>query len=252
MRFTLSILLFLSLSLRAQDKIFFKSGKTAQGKFISFNSQIAYFIYQDSVEASEIDKNTILLIERENGERYLIGNEKNKLRPNPLDSTLNSVAKNALGMQPFGVFSGRLTFVYERFLLQGKMGLSIPFSLTFDPFGVIYNSAADTSMDAPEHIPGISYITGIDLNYYFFEEDGTRFFMGPRLRYGTDKMLRGIEGYSIQYQLGLQVQSETRFSQHLSVGYGFAKILNVPSGSAFNPEQLYGWLSINYRLSFLW
>ncbi len=251
MRIHVYICLMMSLCLGAQDKVFFKSGKTSTGKFVSLAAQELYFIYKDSSQTSAIDKKDVLLVELSNGERYLVGNGKKVFTNTNPDSSFTNIARNAFGVQPFGIFVGRVTFVYERFSRSGKLGLCIPFSLTFDPIGVFYTSA-DTSMDSPEHIAGVSYITGLDLNYYFNEMDGSRFFMGPRIRYGTDKMLRGLEGYSIQYQIGLHAQGGKNMSQHISVGYGFVKILNVPSSSTVNPEQLYGWLSINYRLSLLW
>ena len=76
--------------------------------------------------------------------------------------------------------------------------------------------------------------------------------MGPRFRFGTDQMMRGAEGYSLQYQFGCLFKSGKKFSQHLSMGYGFLKLQNVPSSSTFDPEQLYGWISLNYRLSLWW
>jgi len=160
--------------------------------------------------------------------------------------------RNAIGMQPLGILGGRVTFVYERLSKSGKLGLCLPFSLTFDPFGIFYTSAADTSVDSPEHIPGVSYITGLDINYYFMEKKSSRLYMGPRFRFGTDQMMRGIEGYSLQYQFGCLFRSGKKFSQHLSMGYGFVKLQNVPSSSTFDPEQLYGWVSLNYRLSLWW
>jgi hypothetical protein len=251
MKTVVFIHLLLSVGLKAQDKIFFKSGQVANGKFVSWFDDQLSFIYQDSINTTFIHKKEILIIELTNGERYLIGEEKKNAPLNRLDTASSETAQNAFGMQPFGIFLGRITFVYERFLASGKLGIAVPISITFDPFGVFYRSADDTSSDAPEHIPGIGYIAGLDLNYYFNERSGTRFFMGPRLRYGTDKLLRGAEGFSIQYQLGWHLQSGKNFSQHISIGYGFVKILNVPSSSTLNPEQLYGWLSLNYRISLL-
>jgi hypothetical protein len=245
------ILLIMPLCFNAQDKLFFKSGKTANGTLVSLSTKQVFFLYKDSIETSIIDKKEVLLIEKTNGERFLIGPEKNKPAFSNADSSDTKVARHAFGIQPFGVFAGRITIAYEHFFSSNKFGVSIPLSLTFDPFGIFYTSAADTSADSPEHIPGIGFITGIDLNYYFNARAGSCFFMGPRIRYGTDKMLRGIEGFSIQYQLGIHVQSGKNLSQHFSIGYGCVKILNVPVSSTLNPEQLYGWLSVNYRISLL-
>ncbi|MCU0360550.1 MAG: hypothetical protein MUF75_07510 [Bacteroidia bacterium] len=251
MRRLLCIVFILPYLLMAQDKVFFKSGKTAFGTLVSLTTNDVFFLYKDSLETSILNKNEILLIEKANGERFLIGQAKKNSKPLRADTLSESVARNAFGLQPFGLFVGRITFAYERFLSTGKIGLMIPVSLTFDPFGVIYPATNDSSSGTPQHIPGIGLISGIDLNYYFKQGESSRYFMGPRIRYGTDKMLRGIEGYCLQFQLGLQLQNRRNLSQHMSVGYGFVKILNVPSSSTLNPEQLYGWLSLNYRISLL-
>lgn len=223
-----------------------------QGKFVSLAAQQVFYIPKDSSEVSSIEKTQVLLIECLNGDRYLIANGQKKNRPAAPDSSKLPSLRNSIGMQPFGVLAGRVTFVYERLSKSGRFGLCIPFSLTFDPFGVFYTSAADTSVDSPEHIPGVSYITGLDVNYYFKENKQYHLFMGPRFRYGTDQMMRGVEGYSLQYQFGWLFRGGKSFSQHLSVGYGFLKLLNVPGSSTFDPEQLYGWMSINYRIGFWW
>lgn len=252
MRVLLSIFILTTCFLKAQDKIFLISGQTLQGKFVSLAAQQVFYIPKDSTEVVSIDKTQVLLIECLNGDRYLIGNGQKKTKPSLVDSSKSPSMRNSIGMQPLGVLAGRVTFVYERLSKSGRLGLCVPFSLTFDPFGIFYTSAADTSADSPEHIPGVSYIAGLDVNYYFKEQKGYSMFMGPRFRFGTDQMMRGVEGYSFQYQFGWLFRSGKAFSQHLSVGYGFVKLLNVPSSSTFDPEQLYGWMSVNYRLSFWW
>ncbi len=235
----------------AQDKLILKSGQVLHGEFHSFGNQSVLFKCKDSLLTSTINSNKILIVERSDGERHIIGQVSKAENAMQIDSSQVQAAKHAFGIQPFGVFLGRITLVYEHFFKSGKLGLSIPFSLTFDPFGVIYNSGSDSTVDAPEHIPGVAYITGMDLNYYFKESEGMRFYMGPRIRYGTDKMLRGLEGINAQYQFGWHIQSGRNLSQHLSIGYGFVKILNIPSSSTLNPDQLYGWVSFNYRISLL-
>jgi len=250
MRALVVIFLFLSLYLRAQDKVFLKSGKILHGDFVSMGKAQLFFFCKDSVKVSIIDKKQVLLVERLNGERYLIGDgAKPSVSETPEQTSFRSI-KNAIGMQPLGLLVGRITFVYERFFYDDNIGVSIPISLTFDPFRMY--AAADTSANAPEPVTGTSFISGIDLNYYFKETSGIRFFMGPRTRYGTDMMLGGIEGFSVQYQLGWHLYTQKRRSQHVSLGYGFVKILNAPKGSTINPDQLYGWFSINYRISLVW
>lgn len=252
MKALLCILTLTSFCLKAQDHLFLKTGQTLHGKLVSLASRQVFYIPKDSSNAVAIDKRQVVLIECSNGDRYLIGEEQKTMKSQSTDTTMQFNKRNSIGMQPFGVFTGRITFVYERLSKSGQLGLCIPLSLTFDPFGIFYTSAADTSADSPEHIPGIGYITGLDANYYFKGNKYSSLYMGPRFRIGTDKMMRGAEGFSLQYQFGWVLRNGKAFSQHFSIGYGFLKLLNVPSSSTFNPAQLYGWMSINYRLSLSW
>ncbi len=130
------ILLIMPLCLNAQDKLFFKSGKTANGTLVSLSTKQVFFLHKDSIETSIIDKKEVLLIEKANGERFLIGPEKNKPAFSNADSSDTKVARHAFGIQPFGVFAGRITIAYEHFFSSNKFGVSIPLSLTFDPFGI--------------------------------------------------------------------------------------------------------------------
>ena len=103
-----------------------------------------------------------------------------------------------------------------------------------------------------EHLPGLGFIAGLDVNYYLEKGSDLRFYMGPRIRYGVDKLLRELEGFSFQYQLGYSLWVKSRAVHHFSVGYGFVKVLNAPQSYTRNPDQLLGWFSINYRINLRW
>jgi hypothetical protein len=148
---------------------------------------------------------------------------------------------------------GRATIVYERFTKDNKVGFVFPLSLTFDPIGTLYNSRIDTSMNSVKRIKGVNFIGGMDVNFYIGKNEHTKFFVGPRIRYGTDMFLRGIEAYSIQTQFGWKIGNPAKASiQHLSFGFGLVRILSSPAGALISPKQSYGWYSLNYRVGIKW
>jgi hypothetical protein len=153
-------------------------------------------------------------------------------------------------MQPVGVFIGRVSFQYERITSDQRFGIVIPFALTFNPFGTIYPASTDSGYVEPT---GVSFITGLDVNYYLGKKESFQFFIGPRVRYGTDMAAGDVEGYSVQTQLGWKVGSPKRKSvQHISFGFGFLRVISVASAQTVDPKQSYAWGSINYRIGFKW
>jgi hypothetical protein len=181
-----------------------------------------------------------LLLENRRGIRYLfaaaVTTTQTQIRKP------EKIQKHAIGIQPFGLFTGRATLAYEHFTADGKIGIVIPLSITFDPIGVFYNSQIDTSANAPKRISGVNFISGLDVNFYVGKSEPTKFFIGPRFRYGTDVFLRNIEAFSLQTQVGWRIGSiNSTFIQHISLGFGFARILESP-GSAI----------VNYRLGIRW
>jgi hypothetical protein len=233
----------------AQDKLFLRNGSVITGDLISIGKEILYFKKIDTSGTLRINRSDAILLSDDNGKSYVFAaelKEKNKTNNNP------SLKRNFLGAQPLGLLFGRATFVYERLNKNGNVGLVLPFSLTFDPFGKIYNSRLDTTTGRGR-IPGIKFIAGIDINFYPGSGEPVRFFFGPRVRYGTDLFLRSIEAYTYQTQLGWRFTgNEIPVVHHLSVGFGFVRIVSAPTGNLINPRQSFGWLSLNYRVSLRW
>lgn len=245
------IFLFLSLYTKAQDKLFFTDGTVQKGILMSVTKDIIYFKATDTSEVQAIRKSNLLLAEDYKGVRYVFS--KQPTVKESIVSEKKALKRNSIGTQPFGIFTGRATLAYERFTADDRIGFVIPVSLTFDPIGVLYNSQIDSSANSSKRITGVNFITGMDVNFYLGRDNGIKFYLGPRFRYGTDLFLRGIEAYSFQTQFGLRLGESTGgFVQHISIGFGFVRILESPSGSLINPKQSYAWYSINYRLGIRW
>jgi hypothetical protein len=257
MRHLLVILaVFMLTALRAQDKVFFANGQVKRGIVVSIAKDAVFFKASDTSAVQRFPKKDLLLIENYRGVRYVFGREAvGQSRENRADTIKIAVnpKRHCFGIQPLAVMVGRGTFVYEHFTKNDKVGFVVPFSITFDPFGVLYNTQIDTNRNAIRRIRGFNFITGADVNFYIGKKSSPRFFIGPRVRYGTDLFLRGIEAYTLQTQLGWKIEDPRGvFTQHLSVGFGFVRILSSPLGTVVNPRQSYGWYSLNYRLGIRW
>ena len=252
MKAFLSILVFVSFSLLGQDKLFYKSGAVSKGTIVSIAHEFIYFKKNDTTQTEQVKISDLLLVEKYNGERHIFASEEVKEKYNETAQDSLRVLRNSIGIQPFGVFFGRLTLLFEHLSKNGKVGYVFPFVLTFNPSNSIYKALRDTSADAPVQVTGLSYIVGIDINYYFKKSAGSQFFIGPRLRYGTDQFLLGTEGYSIQSQLGWKFSGGRNAVQHISLGFGFVRILSAPQNTNIDSKQSYLWGSINYRLSWAW
>jgi len=252
MKWLVIICVILTLGLRSQDKVFFANGTVQNGWVVSIAKEFVYFKTTDTSRTQQLKKSDVLMIETYKGERYIFEKKPERKNDPPVNNEPENKIRNFLGAQPLAVFLGRVTLVYERTSKNGKIGLVLPFSLTFNPFNVFYESVADSTPNATPPVTGLNYILGADLNFYFGKMSKRQFFIGPRFRYGTDQMLEGTEGYSLQSQFGWRFNSVNRLTRHLSLGFGFVKVLSATPGTGIDPKQSYVWYSINYRFSFRW
>lgn len=248
--FFLIVVVLFALQFKAQDKLFFTDGSVRKGMIVSNAKDAIYFKANDTAQTEIINKGRLILVEDYKGNRYLYGSAESEKKPEQkLTSTENS-KKNMLSWQPFGFLVGRFSLQYERLTKDLKFGIVVPFALTFNPFGTIYPASEDTDYVEPT---GISFITGLDLNYYLGRRESFQFFIGPRIRYGTDMMAGEVQGYTIQTQFGWKIGSPSkRFVQHLSFGFGFVRAISVGASPTVNPKQSIAWGSINYRLGIRW
>ncbi len=238
-----------SFILQAQDKLIYKNGGVRKGQLISVSKELVYFRQSDSSATEQILRSDLLLAETAEGTRYIFapGGEPDK-KTDP-----SKMRRNSLTVQPLGIFVGRATFVYERLSDDEKIGFAVPLSLTFDPFGPIYQTGIDTGFAAIRRITGVNFITGMDVNFYLSKKEFSRFFIGPRFRYGTDVFLREVEAYTLQTQMGWRFgRSSEKIVQTLAMGFGFVKIVSSPQGTLLDPRQAYGWFSFTYRAGFSW
>ena len=133
------------------------------------------------------------------------------------------------------------------------MGVAVHVILSFDPRVLMPQGGSnDTVVNTSTPIRrNTAIITGLDLNYYYETRSHSKFFFGPRFRYGTDVNLANITGYTIQFQNGfLLCDSKGKMATTFALGFGFARITSTPFSSPFNPRHSFPWMSFTLRLGF--
>lgn len=178
-----------------------------------------------------------------------------------------------MGFYPTQLLLGRFTMSYERLFANKSIGINIPFSITFNPGNALRylatgstsvspsptnttntnsnnnNSSSNNNRNNNEQPPsGVGFIGGFDINYYYDIEPETKYYFGPRIRYGTDILLGSIEGLTFQIQNGIMLTSGKNFATNVGFGVGFfklsAKYANYPG---YSSKQVYPWMSITWR-----
>lgn len=250
MRKFLFIFLLYSCSAFAQDKLFFKNGTSRKGILVTNARDYVYFKTSDTSEVEKIKKSKLVLMEDYKGNRFHFSEDESSTDSLQKKIKNNSSPRNVLSIQPLALLFGRANFSYERLSKDMQVGFVIPLILTFDPaFGNIFT--ADSNFNSV-HIKGVSFITGLDINYYFGKKEGVKLFVGPRIRYGTDMAFFNTEAYTIQTQVGLRMgRPDRKTVQHLSVGFGFARVISSAWLRA-DSKQAHMWFSLNYRFGIRW
>ena len=181
------------------------------------------------------------------------------------------LGNNILGFYIPELVLGRLTVSYERLLANKSMGIKIPFSLTYDGLGFLAENSANsnsssssssstnststssnnTSNSNVKRNTGTGFITGIDVNYYHDLKPKLKYYFGPRIRYGKDMTLGGIEGLTFQIQNGIFRSSGKKMTSTLGFGVGFFKLsAKYANTGSYDVKQVYPWASFTWRLGF--
>lgn len=267
LKFHILILFLLALgTLSAQDKLFLKNGEKKVCRIIAIN--LSTIDFKDTARYAELQTvgRTDVLMAEKNGEVIIFG-------PEPYPNISAAERKNTrienkkaavrekeqhfkngiIGWQPLDLVWGRLTFTYERLFLNKKMGVAVPLILSYDPRVLMPQSTSnDTVVNTAEPVRrNTAIISGLDLNYYYETRSYSKFFFGPRFRYGTDVNLANVTGYTIQFQNGfLLCDSRGKMATTFAFGFGFARITSTPFSSQFNPRQSFPWMSFTLRIGF--
>lgn len=276
---------------KAQDKLFLRNGSVLHCKITGISDNtITYTDTTANAVAVTLSRQEVLLAEYRSGEVYIFEKEKkpeltvvNAMMP---DETREQRKERKLrewkekeALLPNGILGfyipelvlGRLTVSYERLFANKSVGIKIPISLTYDGLGALREASANSSSTSTNSsstntnsstsnntnnsvVPrtrGTGVITGIDVNYYHDLKPQLKYFFGPRVRYGTDMTLGGIEGMTVQLQNGIMRSSGKRFTSTIAIGFGFFKLSEKYARyGGYEPNQVYPWGSFTWRLGF--
>lgn len=268
------ILLFLilgvSLKLFSQDKLIYKNGKVLKCKLIAISENT--ITYKDTMEQAlpvTVSKSELLIAEYRSGEIYIFGDVKTnqfQVVANSMEtreqrkerklkewkSIEPTLSNNILGFYIPELLFGRLTVSYERLFANKSMGITIPASLTYNPFGFMNDtSKTNNNNGSIGQQKGVNFIGGLDINYYHDLKPELKYFFGPRIRYGTDMMLGGLEGLSAQLQNGIFRSRGKKFTSTIAIGFGFFKLSEkYAKYPGYEPKQVYPWGSFTWRMGF--
>ena len=258
----------------AQDNLFLRNDSIINCKIVSiFGSTINYKLLNQK-ELLRIPKSKVILVEYQNGKIYFFSSGIDEEETDSLPYIETDAARKAreleefknkeltypnnfVGFYPTQLLLGRFTMSYERLFSNKSIGVNVPLSITFNPGNALRfmatgsTSSSNTNTTSSNNEPppsGIGFIGGLDINYYYDLEPETKYYFGPRIRYGTDILLGSIEGMTFQIQNGIMLTSGKNFATNVGFGVGFfklsAKYANFPG---YSSKQVYPWMSITWR-----
>lgn len=254
----------LSFSVFSQDKLFLKNGEIIKCKITALAEKtISYRDTTDFSMVNTISKSEVVLAEYKSGSIYTFNQNADGV-PSVINFETSSqrrerklkewkkeeetLSSNIVGIHIPDLAFGRFTLSYERLLANKSIGILIPASLSYDMSRLL---GAGTGNNYGATNIGVSFIGGIEANYYFDLKPEFKYYFGPRVRYGTDITLGGIEGLSVQLQNGFFKSAGKNVVSSFGWGFGFFKLsqryVNMPG---YEPNQVYPWASFTYRLGF--
>jgi hypothetical protein len=259
----------------AQDQLFFRKGTQVICKIMAISEKT--ISYRDTIPGSPlitVPKSEVILAEYKTGQVYIFSSETALVaEPQEVMETREQrkerkmkewklkeqeLPDNILGFYIPELLFGRFTVSFERLLANKSLGVKIPLSLTYDSFGALAQASANstsantgTTVSSPvTRTKGVNFITGIDVNYYYDLKPELKYFFGPRIRYGTDQVLGGIEGLSFQLQNGIFRSRGKKMTSTLGIGFGFVKVLDFGFPTNRDKRQVYPWGSFTWRIGF--
>jgi hypothetical protein len=163
----------------------------------------------------------------------------------------SSMSNHIIGFYIHQLLWGRFTISYERLFADKTIGIKIPMSLTYDPYTRSQSNSSSGNTKNLDEDQKKGFIIGLDINSYHDLKPSLKYYFGPRIRYGKDILLGGIEGFTFQIQNGLFKSIGKRMITSVGVGFGFFKLSEAYAiRNTFNQQQVYPWASISLRLGF--
>lgn len=248
----------------AQDKLFLRNNTTLLCKIASINEKTVS--YRDSVGAPQITtipKESVIMAEYKSGEIYVFGKgettsataakilnetsiERKERKMREWKKEEEELGNNIIGFYPAIIPLGRFSVSYERLLANKSIGIKIPFALTYDTKAILSSG----SNNGTPTTTGVGFITGLDINFYTDIKPRTKYYFGPRMRYGKDVFME-LEGLTAQLQNGIMFSGGKNFTNTIGIGMGISKIATIYGTTVGNnlfDKQIYPSFSLTWRL----
>lgn len=226
-----------------EDKLFLSDNTVFKCRFISFENNYVYYKLNDTSFVNKISRDKVVKIQTEK-KSILLASYKNK------DSiTAQNFFTRRMYLNPFSFFSGNISIAYEQYFNGNNCSLFIPFTLLYDHTKQLQR---DTLTFHPLNRNKIDFKLAIALNLYLGNKENRKFYIGPRLQYGSYLIWQDIQGWAIQAQTGWKIRSPLkRFNHNICVSYGFGKPINTDN---FNvpKNRTYGVIGFDYYIGFGW
>ncbi len=258
----------------SQDKLFLRKGALLKCKIIAVSEKT--ITYRDTAANSQlitIPKGDVILAEYQTGVIYIFSSENPIVQQPEVFETRDqrkerkmkewktkehALSDNILGFYIPDLILGRLTMSFERLIANKTVGITVPLSLTYDSFGALAAASANSNsvnngqtVSSPiRRTRGLGFIAGIDVNYYYDLKPELKYYFGPRIRYGTDMVLGGINGLTFQLQNGIFRSRGQNMTSTIGFGVGFVKLTGNNTVRSRDPKQVYPWASFTWRLGF--
>ena len=258
----------------SQDQLFLRKGATIKCKIMAVSEKT--ITYRDTAANSQlitIPKGDVILAEYKTGVIYIFSSEnpiaqqpevfetrdqRKERKMKEWKTKEHTLSDNILGFYIPDLILGRFTMSFERLIANKTIGITIPLSLTYDSFGALASASANSNsvnsgstVSSPiRRTKGLGFIAGVDVNYYYDLKPELKYYFGPRIRYGTDMVLGGINGLTFQLQNGIFKSRGQNFTSSFGFGVGFVKLTGSNTVRSRDPKQVYPWASFTWRLGF--
>lgn len=234
MRKLLLVLTFalITISLTAQDKIYFNDSSTVEAKILTVSKDNITYKKFDNIEGPtyEMDLTEINMIIYQNGTHQMFNNEVKKNTPNVTRNT--DFRKNRINADLLAIGeNGPTSISYERLNKSGALGIEVPFSVYFNADGIV------------------GYTGGVNLKFYLTHKRGKGLYIGPSVGIGV------FDWYSDDYYYS---RAESEFSTYVGgkMGYQFqvSKLFGINlaanGGTISNFEDYDFGYSLNLGINF--
>ena len=194
-----TVLMFLTISGFAQDKIYLKTGEQVEAKIIEVNINNLKYKKYSNIDGPTftIEKSDIHMVVYQNGENQIFEESEKE------NKNIDGFRRHRINIDILAyMYNGPSYISYEQIAKSGKLGYEIPLNVHMNEYGVV------------------GYSTGLNMKYYITGE-GKGFYVGPAVALGVFDFYYSDFGAMVGGKLGGQFQLTKTFGLSLSGNMGY-------------------------------